>query len=60
MCVLLLFLKIIYLFLERGDGREIERKRNIDVREKHRLFVSFMHAAPGTEPAPQACASTGN
>ena len=25
----------IYLFLERKEGREKERKRNIDVREKH-------------------------
>ena len=30
------FLKdFIYLFLERGEGREEERERNINVREKH-------------------------
>ena len=27
--------KLFYLFLERGEGREIERERDIDVREKH-------------------------
>ena len=30
------------LFLERGDGREKERERNVDEREKHRLVVSLM------------------
>ena len=29
------FLDFIYLFLERGEGREKERKGNIDVRETH-------------------------
>ena len=29
----------IYLFLERGEGREKERERNIDVREKHQLVA---------------------
>ena len=29
------FKDFIYLFLERGEGREKERERNIDVREKH-------------------------
>ena len=24
-----------FLFLERGEGKEKERERNIDVREKH-------------------------
>ena len=27
--------EFIYLFLERGEEREKERERNIDVREKH-------------------------
>ena len=30
-----IFKDFIYLFLERGEGREKERERNIDVREKH-------------------------
>ena len=30
------------LFLERGEGREKERKRNIAVREKHRSVASCM------------------
>ena len=29
------FLNSIYLFLERGEGREKERERNIDVQEMH-------------------------
>ena len=29
-----------YLFLERGEGREKERERNIDVPEKQRLVAS--------------------
>ena len=28
------------LFLERGEGREEERERDIDVREKHRSVAS--------------------
>ena len=32
-----------YLFLERGEGREKERERNSDVREKHRLVASGTH-----------------
>ena len=27
--------KIIYLFLERGEGKEKEKERNINEREKH-------------------------
>ena len=38
---LLLFLKeFIHVFLEREEGREKERERNIDVRENHRNFTS--------------------
>ena len=29
------FKDFIYLFLERGGGRDKEKERNIDVREKH-------------------------
>ena len=44
------FLKdFIYLFLERGEGKEKERERNIN-----------QLPTPGTWPATQACAPTGN
>ena len=39
------------LSLERGEGREEERGRNIDVGEKHQLAASRMH--PNQEPNPQ-------
>ena len=29
-----------YLFLEKGQGREKERERNMDVGEKHRSVAS--------------------
>ena len=53
-------LKKIFIFLERGDGREEERERNIDVGEKHRSVASSYLPQPGTEPATQACALTRN
>ena len=34
------FLDVIYLFLERGEGREKDRERNTDVREVYRLVAS--------------------
>ena len=46
--------KIIYLFLERGEGRE----RNINVRNIHQLPLTRPQL--GTWPATQACALTGN
>ena len=53
------FKHFIYLFLERGQGREKERETNVDVWEKHRSFAS--HTPPtGTWPVTQACALTGN
>ena len=42
------------LFLERGEGRENERERNINV------WLPLLHPQLGTQPAPQACALTGN
>ena len=54
------FLKeFIHLFLERAEGREKEREKNIDVLETH---PSFVPSCPqlGTQPATQACALTGN
>ena len=44
---------VIYLFLEREEGREKERERNIDQ-------LPLTHSQPGTGPATQACALTGN
>ena len=54
------FLKdYIYLFLEKGEGREKERERNIDMWEIHWLVASHT-AQMGTWPATQACTLTGN
>ena len=36
----LFFEDFIYIFLEREEGREKERERNMDVREKHRSVAS--------------------
>ena len=47
------FFKVfIYLFLERGEGREKERERNISV------WLPLMHPLLGTWPVTQACALT--
>ena len=46
-------------FLERGGGREKERKRNIDAREKCGLVISRVPWLR-TKPTTQACALTGN
>ena len=48
------FKDFIYLFLERGEGREKERERNIIV------WLPLKHPPLGTWPATQACALTGN
>ena len=49
------FLKdFIYLFLDRGGGREKERERNISV------WLSLTRPLLGIWPATQACALTGN
>ena len=50
-----IFLEFIYLFFEKGEGRE----RNINVWEKHQSF-GFTHHQWGTWPAIQACALTWN
>ena len=47
------FKDFIYLFLERGKGREKEREGNID-----QLLLE--HTQLGTEPTTQACALTGD
>ena len=49
------FLKdFIYLFLDRGEGREKKRERNINV------WLPLEHPLLRTWPATQACALTGN
>ena len=42
-----------YLLLERGEGREKERKRNIS-------WLPFTRPQLGTWPSTQACALMGN
>ena len=49
-----LYIGFIYLFLERGEGREKERERNTNV------WLPLAWPPPGTLPATQACALTGN
>ena len=44
----------IYLFIERGEGREKERERNIDV------WLPLAHPSLGTWPTTQACSLTGD
>ena len=48
------FLKKIYLILEKGEGREKERKSNSYV------WLPLACTVLGTWPATQACAPTGN
>ena len=48
------FFERFYLFLERREGREKERERNINV------WLPLMCPQPGTCPATQPCALTGN
>ena len=48
------FKDFIYLFLERGEGRQKERDRNINV------WLPLARPLLGTSPATQACALTGN
>ena len=49
---------LINLFLERGQGREKERERNIGVRHTDQLPLTCPHM--GTWPITQARAPTGN
>ena len=51
--IILFLLKILFI-LDRGDGREKERKRNINV------WLLLAHPLLGTWPATQACTLTGN
>ena len=44
-------LQILYIsFLERGEGRDKDRERNINVREKHRSVSSLMRPTQGLNP----------
>ena len=53
--VILFVFKILFIyFLERGEGREKERERNINV------WLPLTCPQLGTWPATQACALTGN
>ena len=53
--VLFTFLKsLFYLFLERGEGREKEGERNINV------WLPLMCPPPGNWPTTQACDLTGD
>ena len=54
-----IFKDFIYLFLGRGEGRENDRERNIDVWEKHQFIASCM-PQQGTWSATQTSAVTGN
>ena len=54
-----LLLDFIYLILERKEGREKERERNIYVRKRERN-INLLVPQMGTEPAMQAYALTGN
>ena len=49
------FKKRFYLFIFREKGREGEREG-----EKHQCVAASQSPAPGTWPATQACALTGN
>ena len=49
-----LFKDLIYLLLDRGEGREKERERNIPV------WLPLVCPLLETRPATQACALTGN
>ena len=50
----LFFKDFIYLFLDRGKGREKERERGINV------WLPLTYPLSGTWPVTQACALTGN
>ena len=49
----IIFKAFIYLFLGKEEGRENERERSMDVREKHQLVVSYMHPDQGLNPQPR-------
>ena len=50
----------IYLFLKRGEGREKERQRNTDAREKHQSFASCLCPDQGLNLKPRHVPCLGN
>ena len=50
-----MFKEFIYLFLERGEGRQKERERDIDVRERHPSVASGRCPSWGPNPQPGVC-----
>ena len=48
------FKDVIYLFLEKVEGREKERERHINV------WLPLAHPQPGTWPATQTCSLSWN
>ncbi|KAF6073454.1 hypothetical protein HJG60_009578 [Phyllostomus discolor] len=55
----LLLLDILFCYLQRGEGREKVRERNINVRNTHRLPLPHTPTT-GTRPTTQAHTLTGN
>ena len=53
--VYLFFKYFIYLLLQRGEGREQERERNIDMQEKHQLAASRMPTTGDLAHNPAMC-----
>ena len=51
----IIFWDFMYLFLERGERKEKERDRNMDVQEKHRLVVSHTPPTRHLERNPGKC-----
>ena len=47
------FKKILFIYFQRGEGREKERERNISV------LLSLVRPLLGTWPTTQACAQMG-
>ena len=45
---------MLFIYFQRGEGREKERERNINV------WLLLKHLLLGTRPTTQACAQTGN
>ena len=45
-----------FYFLERGEGREKERERNIDMREERGLVASYEHPDRGQSTEPETLA----
>ena len=51
----LFFKYFIHIFLDRGEGKEKQRKRNTDVWEKHRSVASHMLPNQGPNCNPGLC-----